>query len=590
MVKTVKRKYLIVGIIFLFVGTFSANSVEDSKEKNQIIYQQESLWADADSDLGNFTVRNGFLHGRDESHAYYDESMIAALEPEEWRLYKFQSYELAQNFPVSITYETYEHYVWSQGGYPYANPWEDWDEYEAYVLYDLQVVDIYFPDFPPEYYDIWNEPDHPYFWHGTYAQLLELFYRTYMVIKEYKPEAKVVGPSISWFRPGYPGVAGIIDFLVDLDQIYGVRFDAISWHENGGTASSTQPDGIPTRAQYLRSQIQMHFPSNYTPEFHVNEFMGKQVHLSPGWNVGFLYYLEKAHIDRAMRSCWWVYSYAPYESWCDCWEGLNGMLMNDGETPQPAYWIWQTFAQMKEQIKLNDSSSDAHTNVIATRNTSTNVITLLFGRYLKTSSDNVGVTIQDYSFSPTNVRIKKEIIYNSPDFYTDPPRALPMPNGPELVSEENIDVIDQTIQIMLNDYADGDAYIVTIYPPPQAPTITGIVNGKIKIEYDYSFVSENPSGNDVFYYIDWGDGTVNEWIGPYSSGEKITVNHSWEEKGSFTVKAKTKDTTNLESDWAYLDVTMPKNVIFQIDSHRILNWLFERFPHAFPILRFILMC
>jgi hypothetical protein len=576
-------------IAFLLIGSFSVNSINNLNEKNQSTYQQESLWIDADSDLGSITLRNGFIHGRDESQAYYNESMIAALEPEEWRLFKFRSYELAQNFAVSITYEPYEHYVWAQGGYPYANPWEDWDEYEAYVLYDLQSVDYYFPDFPPEYYDIWNEPDLSYFWHGTYNQLLELFYRTYTVIKEYKPDAKVVGPSISWFKLGYSGVAGIIDFLVDLDTIYGIRLDAISWHENGGTSDSFKPDGIPTRAQYLRSQIQEHFPPEYNPEFHVNEFMGKQVHLSPGWNVGFLYYLEKAHIDRAMRSCWWVYSYAPYESWCDCWEGLNGMLMNDGETPQPAYWVWQTFAQMKKEIKLDGASSDVHTNVIATRNASTNIITLLFGRYLKTSSNTVGVTIQDYHYSPGNIRIKTEIIYNSPDFYTDPPRALPMPNGPEWVSDEIVEVIDQTIQIMLNDYADGDAYIVTIYPPPQVPEISGTVNGKPKIEYEYTFVSENPSRNDLFYYIDWGDGTVDEWIGSYCSGEEIIVNHSWGEKGSFTVKAKVKDTKGLESDWGTLEVTMPKGTLY-IPSQffELLERLMERFPHTFPTLRQLL--
>jgi len=112
--------------IFLFVVTFSANSVEESKEKNQMTYQQESLWINADSDLGSLTLRNGYLNGRDENQAYYDEEMIAALDPDEWRLYKYQTYSLAQNFPVSITYETSEHYVWSQGGYPYANPWEDW--------------------------------------------------------------------------------------------------------------------------------------------------------------------------------------------------------------------------------------------------------------------------------------------------------------------------------------------------------------------------------------------------------------------------------------------------------------------------------
>ncbi|KYK23781.1 hypothetical protein AYK24_00680 [Thermoplasmatales archaeon SG8-52-4] len=426
----------------------------------------------------------------------------------------------------------------------------------------MQYYDNYFPDYPVEYYDIWNEPDHPYFWTGNYNQLLELFYRAYNVIKSYKPDAKVVGPSISWFRPGESGVEGIVDFLVDLDEIYGIRLDAISWHENGGTSYSTRPDGIPTRANYLRQQIQNNF-QDYSPELHINEFMGKRVHLSPGWNVGFLYYIEKSQIDRSMRTCWWIYSTNPDDYWCDCWAGLNGLLMKDGETPQPAYWIWLRHAQMENEIKLDVSFSDVYTNVIATRNSSSNSIKLLTGRYMKTSPNDVIINIDDYSFSQ-NILVRIEKVPNDPNFYLDPPIAKPMPEGPELIFNEIVEIIDESIQITIDDYIDGDVYIITIYPPPSKPIISGPSSGKPNTDYNYKFLSEDPSGSDIYYYIDWNDGNTEDWIGPFSSGEEITISHSWNKKGSYTIKSKVKDMYDLESDWGFLEITMPKYKIINL--------------------------
>jgi hypothetical protein len=87
----------------------------------------------------------------------------------------------------------------------------------------------------------------------------------------------------------------------------------------------------------------------------------------------------------------------------------------------------------------------------------------------------------------------------------------------------------------------------------------------------------------ILLFIDWGDGTDSGWIGPYNSGEEVTKSHKWSEQGNYTIKAKAKDVFDEESDWGYLEVTMPKN--------KIIN-PFERFlenrPYMFPILRYIL--
>ena len=122
---------------------------------------------------------------------------------------------------------------------------------------------------------------------------------------------------------------------------------------------------------------------------------------------------------------------------------------------------------------------------------------------------------------------------------------------------------------------------------PDIPEIDGPTSGKAGTEYGYTFNSVDPDGDDVYYYIDWDDGNIEEWIGPYASGTVITVNHTWSEQETYTIAAKTKDTNDLESNWATLEATMPKNKPFNFNFN-LLSWLFERFPNTFPILRYLL--
>jgi hypothetical protein len=122
--------------------------------------------------------------------------------------------------------------------------------------------------------------------------------------------------------------------------------------------------------------------------------------------------------------------------------------------------------------------------------------------------------------------------------------------------------------------------------PPDTPEITGPSQGKPNINYKFSAVATDPDLNDVSYFIDWGDNTTSGWIGPYPSGGQAIISHNWSQKGTFTVKAKAKDTKGAESDWAMLAVKIPT----QYDS-RVLSfftWVFERFPHVFSFVQKIL--
>lgn len=94
--------------------------------------------------------------------------------------------------------------------------------------------------------------------------------------------------------------------------------------------------------------------------------------------------------------------------------------------------------------------------------------------------------------------------------------------------------------------------------PPIPPTINGPGSGNVGTEYTYSFGSLDPDNDDIGdYTIDWGDNNVEVVEGPFDSGQIITVIHTWDEKGTYTIKAKAKDIHGAESAWGTLSVTMP---------------------------------
>ena len=150
---------------------------------------------------------------------------------------------------------------------------------------------------------------------------------------------------------------------------------------------------------------------------------------------------------------------------------------------------------------------------------------------------------------------------------------------------------------------DGTIYISGHFPPsgsqlaysllhaiqvindtaPSIPTVIGTENGRVRRQYDYTIVSTDPEDDNISYYIDWGDGKTTDWIGPYDSGEEIIQSHTWLVRGTYEMKVKARDGNGMESDWGTLSVTMPYEPQFPF-----IHWLLERFPNAFPILRFLL--
>ncbi len=118
--------------------------------------------------------------------------------------------------------------------------------------------------------------------------------------------------------------------------------------------------------------------------------------------------------------------------------------------------------------------------------------------------------------------------------------------------------------------------------PPLTPSINGPATGKAGEKYTCAISSTDAEHDDLMYLVDWGDNTT-QWIGPSASGANITATHTYTNKGMYLIRAMAKDSHGAESAWGSLQVKMPLSFSYQPRFR-----FFERFPHAFLLLRLFL--
>ena len=109
--------------------------------------------------------------------------------------------------------------------------------------------------------------------------------------------------------------------------------------------------------------------------------------------------------------------------------------------------------------------------------------------------------------------------------------------------------------------------------PPNAPIISGPTSGSVSDDYNYTFLTTDKEGDDLYLWIDWGDNSNTGWIGPYSSGEEVKLSPSWSENGVYTIKAKAKDMRDAESNWAdpFIVAITEKTIIIGFITNMSLN-------------------
>lgn len=102
--------------------------------------------------------------------------------------------------------------------------------------------------------------------------------------------------------------------------------------------------------------------------------------------------------------------------------------------------------------------------------------------------------------------------------------------------------------------------------PSTTPVTTNLTNGVYWVGVEYTFcivIPSDPQGDQIYIFVDWGDGTNTGWLGPYNPGEIVDVTHFWTKVGIYVIKMKAKNEYG-EGSESYLRITViPPNRFFR---------------------------
>jgi hypothetical protein len=151
------------------------------------------------------------------------------------------------------------------------------------------------------------------------------------------------------------------------------------------------------------------------------------------------------------------------------------------------------------------------------------------------------------------------------DFTTGDPTAMYGPSS--LYGDEGITTVpviygDPELIIFSPEWSEPEAVDSLIdgsnNAPPLAPTIDGPTRGKKGTQYTFTFETTDPDLDDIYYYVDWGDGESEDWDGPFNSGDQSSASHTWNSQNVFNIKIKAKDAHGVEGPWAVHQINMPR--------------------------------
>ncbi len=139
------------------------------------------------------------------------------------------------------------------------------------------------------------------------------------------------------------------------------------------------------------------------------------------------------------------------------------------------------------------------------------------------------------------------------------------------------------VLLSITENTTHDFILTSVNCPPDEPHIAGPTRGKPGEKYTFYFLTFDPEGDNVSYYIEWEDGTSTGWTLYVQSGVDIGFSHIWNQIDDYRVRCKAKDIHGNESNWSYQSVRIFKNEPFNFNIK-----LLERFLNRFPILEVFL--
>lgn len=416
-------------------------------------FSQEKITVEANQQIDPSTqFMQGFLHG---GSIYLDSVKVAKLKPAYWRIGAYflagSGYQETKRFNPKITVNINDLYMIENNipsqslSQPWVDGWVNWDN-----LVSTIAINSINNNEPVDIWDVWGEPDN--FWTGTYSQWIEMFRRTENIITSIIPNSKIIGPEFGFATCNFD-VTPIIQFLDNLYSV-GTTISGVSWHE------FCNPQDVPLHVQQVRDSLEVR-PWLGNLDILIPEYANPTNHTIPGWNVGWLYYLEKSKVNWVSHSCW--NETDGTNTWSNCEFGLNGLFMSDNITTQPNYWVHRAYAELDERIFL--TSTHPKTVALASKNNISNEMKILIGRFdnpnlgSHNSPSNVEVKINNYPYC--NNCTVPYIIQKIPS--NDVAVSIPL-NEPTTTETSNLTFTDNSSVITINNFIDGDAYIIYINP------------------------------------------------------------------------------------------------------------------------------
>lgn len=422
----------------------------------------------ADKEMATPRLRQGFVHGltyvkgKDYSKTV---ALITALKPMTWRLanhnnnvYGFVVGEarLPQTLGTKIVVTIQD--VFNQrfgydvkvGGICPPNRSNCFSSYDAFKKSWLGVVNnamktVAEKQFIVDYLDVFGEPTTGETKLGglTPDQFLDTFKATHDTVRQYRPDAKIVAPSVASY--GVRLLKRFLGFVAENN----LRLDALSWHE------FQTPEVVPAHVNEMREffKTQPGLCNPACPEIHINEYAPQDQYLVPGYGVGWLYYLEKAGVNQANRACWGL-----NERETTCWDGFEGMFLQDNVTPRPVYWVYRAYAEMNDARRVASESSLSQTVAIASKDESKRELRILAGKFgQKGASGSVAVEVRNLRYNISSVIAEISRVPES----GSAERALP---APPAAVREVVPVQNNSFSIVIPDFRDGDAYSIVVRP------------------------------------------------------------------------------------------------------------------------------
>jgi len=193
-----------------------------------------------------------------------------------------------------------------------------------------------------------------------------------------------------------------------------------------------------------------------------------------------------------------------------------------------------------------------------------------------------------------NGSLSISIFKNSPNVTENPTQVFDqeIPINVQALKEKNISMtwdydyngnFSIVVEVyLINESLDSQIYSFTIGTntnnPPTKPELINPTWWLIDEEYQLKIKSTDSEGDQIEYYVDWGDLTNTGWFGPYASGVECNTTHTWHAESMYIVKVKARDSYNTESNWSEIEVNITSNSTIETPKAFILGFCIDRRP------------